>query len=80
YPTLPVVSTTISNAALDADICGCLVPSQLATLPSDPSSGTGSDCTTYDTDYYIVQDATTKRVTVGANNVEAESPAISVTQ
>lgn len=78
YPTIASTSTEISNTA--ANICGCLVPSQMATLPSDPSTGSGSDCTTYDTGYTISQDPTTKRVTVSAPGVEASAPAISVTQ
>jgi len=78
YPTLPSTSTAMTNAL--ANICGCVVPSQMATFPSDPSVGTGSDCTTYSSGYTISQDATTNRVTVAAPNVEAGAAAISVTQ
>lgn len=74
---IPATSTAIGNAGVD--ICGCLVPSQMATLPSDPSTGTGSDCTTYSTGYNISKNAS-GRVTVSAPGVEAGAPAISVTQ
>lgn len=79
YPTLPSTSTLIGSGAGHANICGCVVPSQMATLPSDPADGTGSDCTTYETAYSISQDASTRRVTVTATP-EAGAAAISVTQ
>lgn len=77
YPTLPATSTVMANTL--ANVCGCIVPSQMATFPSDPSTGTGTDCTTYNSGYSISQDATTKRVTVTAVP-EAGAAAISVTQ
>ena len=43
------------------DLSGVLIPDYLTAVPADPS--TGSDA---HTDYYITQDATTGRVTVGA--------------
>ncbi len=78
---LPNTTSTIASggAAGTVDICGCVVPSQMATFPSDPSTGTGTDCASYDTGYTIVQNATTKRVTVSATP-EAGAGAISVTQ
>lgn len=76
--TLPSTSSTISSSGVN--LCGCLVPSQMATLPHDPTVGTGSDCTTYNSGYAISQDATTRRVTVWASSTEAGAAAISVTQ
>ncbi len=60
-----------------ADICVALVPTYIAALPTDPLTGNGAgdakgaaviDCAqaNYDTGYTIVQDATTKRLTVAA--------------
>ena len=48
------------------DICGCLVPTYLSTLPYDPQAGSYTSCTTYDTGYNIAKDATTGRITVCA--------------
>ena len=76
--TLPTISTLMTNTG-GVNICGCLVPSQMASFPSDPSTGTGTDCTTYSSGYSISQDATTKRVTVSAVP-EAGAATISVTQ
>lgn len=76
---LPTTSSTIASTG-GVDICGCIVPSQLATLPVDPSSGSFTSCSSYSSGYSIVQDASTKRVTVSAPGVEAGAGAISVTQ
>lgn len=77
---LPATAKNIADATTDAtgvDICSCLVPSQVASLPFDPSTGSYTSCTTYDTKYTVLQDATTKRVTVAATPEVASS--ISVT-
>lgn len=71
---LPVVATEIktTNAAdiinASADL-GCLVPTYIPTLPSDPSGTTAPA-----TGYFIVQDATTGRVTVIASSTEPSIP------
>lgn len=77
--TLPTTSTLMASTG-GVNICGCLVPSQMATFPTDPTAGSGSDCTTYDSGYTISQSATTSRVTIAAPSVEAGAAAISVTQ
>ena len=77
YPTLPAVSKTISSVA--ANICDCLVPSQMATLPRDPTAGNALACTgAYETGYSISKD-TDGRITVWATG-EAGVGSISVTQ
>ncbi len=79
--TLPTAaSTTISNSGVD--LAGCLVPSQMATLPIDPNASGAhyTSDTDYNTGYAIVMDATTKRITIFATSSEAGVGVISVTQ
>ena len=78
---LPTTSTAISSSG--ADLCHCLVPSQMATLPADPlaTAPPAADCSgTYDTGFMVIRDAATNRVTVSAPSVEAGAGAIAVTQ
>ena len=49
--SLPASTTNIADSASDPaghDICGCLVPTYLSKVPVDPSTGTYTDCNTYD--------------------------------
>lgn len=67
----------------EADICGCLVPTYIGSMPVDPTDGSYTSCTAYDTGYTIVQDATTGRVTIVAPSAQSENgaaPIISVTR
>lgn len=76
---IPATSTAMSAAGYD--ICSCLVPTYVASMPYDPSA-TGAaytDCTVYDTGYTISRNATTGRVTVSAPAAELGA-VISVTQ
>lgn len=68
---LPNTATDIGKSTLD--IRSCLVPTYMSELPYDPKTGSNNctgDCTTsgqtYDTQYKVVQDNTTKRITVSA--------------
>ena len=65
---IPVDATAMSAAGYD--ICGCLVPNYMASVPFDPSSGSYTDCTDYDTGYTIIRDAATGRVTIAAPSAE----------
>ena len=65
---IPAVAIAVSAAGYD--ICACLVPNYMSSLPFDPSSGSYTDCTTYDTGYTIIRDAATGRVTVAAPSAE----------
>ena len=65
---IPVVETAVSAAGYD--ICACLVPDFMSSLPFDPSSGSYTDCTNYDTGYTIIRDGDTGRVTVSATSAE----------
>lgn len=72
-------STAGTIASTDTDICSCLVPTYTSAMPYDPSSGSYTDCTTYDTGYTIIQATSTGRITVSAPSAEL-SASISVTQ
>ena len=82
--TLPTAATIIENSG-GYDLRGCIVPTYMAEIPVDPSTGTiSSDGSTYNTGYTIMQSATTARITVCAPSaVEAAiagSAAICVTR
>lgn len=52
-------------------------------MPVDPTTGSYTNCATYNTGYSISQNATTGRVTISAPNAQSENgaaPTISVTQ
>lgn len=80
---LPSAAATMADSVTDPtgyDICACITTtvSYLAEMPYDPVDGSFTDCTTYDADYTIMQDAATERVTVAAPG--AEQSTISVTR
>lgn len=63
---IPAVAAEIKSDGVD--IRTCLVPTYMSELPVDPSDGqlwTESDHN-YDTNYLIMQDASTSRITVSA--------------
>ena len=70
--TIPTTVTGIAKVGFD--LRPCIVPTYISEIPYDPASGlntcesTGCDggSETYDTDYTIVQDAETGRITVCA--------------
>ncbi len=75
--------TPTAECASYYDICDCLVPRYISELPVDPTAGSWTDCTTYNTYYQVIQDATTGRVTVSAPNAQSQNgvaPVISVTR
>ncbi len=74
---LPATSTDMASSG-GYNLCSCLVPSQSASMPFDPSTGSYTDCTTYDTHYNVSRDATTGRVTITAPSAELST--ISVTR
>lgn len=70
----------IGDGATQANICADLVPTFIAAIPTDPTTGTGPTtlpCTGYSTGYSVVAGAN-NRVTVSA--VGEITPAISVTR
>lgn len=87
--TITTTAKTITSTAgaTNVDLCATLVPTYMADLPIDPTTGTESPansvCTTggatYDTQYTIEVSATGNRVTVTAPDAEL-SQTISVTR
>lgn len=65
-------SATEINSGAGVDLCGCLVPTYLASLSYDPSNGSYTDCSGYDTGYNIYEDAVTQRITIAAPSAELQ--------
>lgn len=66
---LPEQATLIASTD-GYDIRNCLVPNYLSEIPVDPTAGTFTSATSYSTGYSILQDATTKRISISAPNAE----------
>lgn len=64
--SIPATTTVLGSAVGQYDICGCLVPDYLGSLPYDPQIGNYASCSSYDTAYEIFRDAITGRVTIAA--------------
>ncbi|MCX6703688.1 MAG: prepilin-type N-terminal cleavage/methylation domain-containing protein [Candidatus Zambryskibacteria bacterium] len=64
---LMIASTTIAHTG-EIDLRGCLVPTYISEIPTDPTAGTVWNDTlkTYTTGYTILQNASTSRITVSA--------------
>jgi prepilin-type N-terminal cleavage/methylation domain-containing protein len=74
--TIPTTSTLLASADNGTgghfNICNCLVPTYTNSLPYDPNAaGAGyTDCTSFNTEYFIVRDAATSRITVSSTHAE----------
>lgn len=70
---LPSSAATMKSGMGGYDICACLVPTYLGSMPFDPSTaGTAyTDCANYDTGYTVMQNTTSNRVTVTAPSAES---------
>ena len=68
--TLPATTTIMGSDTGQYNICSCIVPTYIANMPYDPQAGSYTDCTTHDTGYNIVRDATTGRITICAPSVQ----------
>ena len=66
---LPATSTPLKSASGGYNIRDCVVPNYLPDMPLDPSAGTNT-ATEYDSGYVISEDATTKRINIGAPAAE----------
>lgn len=77
---IPNTTTTIASTG-GFDLCDCLIPTYTNALPFDPNHGGAhySSCTDYQTNYSIIQNASTSRITVFAEYPELNA-VISVTQ
>ena len=74
---ISATSGTISSGSGDVDLCDDLVPVYIAEMPVDPTTGSWTSCSSYDTGYTIVS-GSSNRVTVSATPEIAES--ISITR
>lgn len=65
-------TATVMQATGGYDICSCLTPTYMSSLPFDPSVSGAlfTSCTTYNTGYTIAIAATTNRITVAAPGAE----------
>ena len=80
-PPPGITTTTSTIKAAGANICASIVPTYISAMPVDPTAGSYTDCTTYDTEYTVVRTATStgSRITVAAPSAEL-SQTISVTR
>jgi len=71
--SFPATLTEIASSTA-ADICDCIVPNNIATVPLDPNPGSGSvvftSCSDYNTQYEISQSTSTLVITVNAPEAE----------
>ena len=70
---IPTTSTVMASPGTDHfNICPCLVPTYTPALPYDPSTAGAAwtDCTNYNTEYYIIREAATSRITVSSTHAE----------
>ena len=89
-PTTATIMADPTTLPTGYDICSCLVPTYLSTMPRDPQTGSYARCTDadptndpdYNTGYNISRDATTGRITVCApdTQVPPETGTICVTR
>lgn len=74
---LPTATTTMSSSQYN--IYKCIIPTYITAMPYDPSSGSITDATNFDSGYEITKDSTTGRVTVNAKYAENVSGLASTT-
>ncbi len=81
-PAAGASAVAISDTGTLAAFCTDLAPDYIAALPSDPSTGSYTDCTTFDTSYTISRSATGDRITIAAPESlnDGESSTISATR
>ncbi len=76
-------TSTIDSTNTGAAFCNALVPTYIAALPRDPSTGTYTDCNSYTTNYSIsvstASAGNTPRLTIAAPDAELQV-VISVTR
>jgi len=79
--TLPSSVTPMKSGVGGYDVCACLVPTYLGSMPFDPSAAGAAytDCSSYDSGYTVIQNTTSSRITIAAPTAEIGA-AISVTR
>jgi type IV pilus assembly protein PilA len=63
---------TIANGSGNYDMLGCIVPTYISSMPIDPTTGTSTSDTVYNTGYTVQADAT-GRITIAAPAALAET-------
>ena len=76
--TIPATATNMGSGATDYNVCACVVPTYVSTMPFDPQTGSYTDCATYNTGYSIARDATTGRITICAPDTQIPPEAADV--
>lgn len=76
--SFPSSATNIGSGASDVDLCACLTPTYMAEMPYDPVNGSFTDCSDYDTDFTVLENAN-GRITIAAPSAEL-GETISVTR
>jgi len=80
---LPVAASTTAEKTIGSagyDMYSCIVPTYIASMPFDPSPpGSFASSTNYNTNYTVVYDPSTRRVTIDAPGAEIDVP-ITVTR
>ena len=76
---LPTATTTVSSKSGEYDIYDCIVPTYVSSLPFDPSVGSFTDDSDYNTEYDVVRNPATGRVTVEALYTEVFADQASTT-
>lgn len=66
---LATSTTVMGSGTGQYNICSCLVPTYIATMPFDPSTGSYTSCSSYNSAYTVSQ-ATSGRVSVAAPSAE----------
>ncbi len=75
-PTTPAIIKAVDGFHLYP----CIVPTYIALLPIDPSAGSFTSPSDYDSGYMVVRDAATGRITVSAPKTELGVPTISISR
>lgn len=78
---IPTSTTPIHSSSTPGgyDLCTCLVPNNLASMPFDPSVGSFNSCSDYDTGYSVTRNEATGRITIQVDEPELAT-SISVQQ
>jgi type IV pilus assembly protein PilA len=81
---IPTGAVAFASTTSDmTDLCNAIVPTYIAALPTDPTTGAWASCASFDTGYNILQ-TVEGRITVAAPNAEAPDgatpPVISVSR
>lgn len=68
------------TAGGQVDFCPDIAPTYIAQMPVDPTKGTWTSCSNYNSGYSIYQSSSDHRITVFAPNTELSIPTIEVTR